>query len=299
MKKKEVQLIPVSEILLGENPRQDFDATALAELMQSMKHNGLLMPIGVRVLPTTGKFKLVFGHRRLIAAQRLGWDKIEAVTIEVTDEKDALLKTSTENVIRENVSMPEQGRIFTLLVKKGLTADQIRVRMGCSKKFVFDAMEAYNRIPKKYHDMITYGTRGRMKKEGQIPATVALKAIDVQKKTKLTNDQVGKLMDWASKHQVSAGKMKSAGKMLAAGMEPSKAFKKVTSMRTVSVQITMKIDVINHLQAKHKKTINEILYAYFEKNKEFQILPIKLERYGGAERVEGAVRVRKNKGRNK
>jgi ParB/RepB/Spo0J family partition protein len=271
----EVKLLAIKEIVPGDNPRQEFDEVALSELMQSMKHSGLLSPIGVRKLPS-GKFKLVFGHRRMLAADRLGWEKIEAIEIPVDDEKDALIKTSTENVIRENVSLPEQGRVFTALLKKGLTSEQIAVRMGCSKKFVLKALSAFQHIPKKFHDRISYGTRGQIDNKGQIPATVALNAADIGQHNKLSEDQVGKLMEWAAKHNTNAIKMRTVGKLISEGVPMKEATKSVEFMKVVSLNMTMKIDVIKRLQNKYEMTIHDILYKYLEANDEFDLIPARV-----------------------
>jgi ParB/RepB/Spo0J family partition protein len=293
---KQVLLLPVADILLGDNPREQVDQVALAELMQSMKGQGLLSPIGVRRLELTGKLKVVFGHRRLLAAKRLGWDFIEAVLIDVSDEKDALLKTSTENVIRENVSLPEQGRVFELLLKKGLTSEQISVRMGCSKQFVLNALEAFNRIPKKFHDRITFGTRGTMDKgKGNIPATVALTAIDIKRNNKLDDAQTGALMEWASKNSIDNIRMRTAGKLIADGATVKEATKQVDYVKTVTLTLSMKIATIQKLQEKSGMPIHAVLYKYLEMEPAFGLLPVRFDRYQGKEIAEELVRKQKKR----
>jgi ParB/RepB/Spo0J family partition protein len=268
---RDIMMLPLAEILPGENPRQEFDQVCMSELMQSLKHQGLMQPIGVRKL-STGRFKLVFGTRRFMAAQKLGWDKIEAVEVTVDDEKDALLKTSAENVIRENISLPEQGRIFQVLLKKGLTSEQISIRMGCSKNFVMKALNAFNHIPKKYHDRITYGTRGQEKEEGTIPATVALAVYDIRKETKLTDQQVGALMDWASRTGINVVRTRTVGRLIAAGMPITKATEQVDFMKTITITFSMRIATIQKLQKKYKKPIHDIIYSYLERHSEFDIV---------------------------
>ncbi len=289
---KSIMMLDLADILAGDNPRQEFDEVALSELMQSMKHQGLLSPVGVRKLPK-GQYKLVFGGRRYLAAKRLGWDKIEAIEIDVSDEKDALIKTSTENVIRENISLPEQGRIFQVLVSKGLTADQIAVRMGCTKAFIRSAMSAYQHIPKKFHDRITFGTRGQRTEEGTIPSTVALAALTIKKENKLNESQVGQLMEWAARHNASVAKMRTAGDMISKGVEPKKAMRDVEYMKTISISMTMKIADIQKLQAKYKMTIHDIMYKRLQNDAEFDIIPIRFERMAKATPVELVQRKKK------
>mgnify|MGYP002139264535 FL=1 len=288
-------LIPIKEILPGDNPREEFDATAMAELMQSMKHSGLLSPVAVRQLPS-GKYKLVFGHRRMIAAERLGWERIECIDVEVTDEKDALIKTSTENVIRENVSLPEQGRVFSALLKKGLTVEQIAIRMGCAKRFVQKAIESFNRIPKKYHDKITFGTRGLVgKSDGTISSTVALAAVEIRKDNKLTDSQVGQLMEWASRNGINVVKMRTAGKMIASGVEPKEAMKQVDYMKNVTILVTLKVATIQKLQKKYEMSIHDILYKYLEANDEFDLLTNRLKKLDAKETPSELDRGKKRK----
>lgn len=264
-KEKSVLLVAVKDVLQGENPRQEIDPISMAELMQSMKHQGLLSPIGVRIL-STGKYQVVFGHRRLMAAARLGWDTIEALVIDVEDEKDALLKTSTENVIRENISLPEQGRTFSVLLKKGLTADQIAVRMGCAKAFVLKALDAYGHIPKKFHDRITFGTRGQTEKKGSIPATVALAVVDIRKQNKLSEAQAEKLMEWAARTGVNVVKTRTAGHMIASGMPPAEAMEKVEYMKTITLSFSLEISKIQKLQKRFGMSIHDICYTWLEQN---------------------------------
>ena len=51
-------------------PRTDFDEEAMAELVHSVRENGVLQPIVVRPLPAGGpaKYELVLGERRFRAA---------------------------------------------------------------------------------------------------------------------------------------------------------------------------------------------------------------------------------------
>lgn len=288
---KSILTLPIKDILPGDNPREKIDPVAMGELMQSMKHNGLLSPVGVRVLPTTGKYKLVYGHRRHLAAAKLGWDTIEAIQVDVNDEKDALVKTSTENVIRESISLPETGRGFSALLKKGLNAEEIAVRMGCSKAFVNNALEAFNRIPKRFHEKISFGTRGQSGKEGMIPATVALRAVEIKRQNKgITENDVGRLMDWAAKNRVNVVRMRTAGNMIAAGTRVEKAIEQVDYMKSVSLTVTMKIATIQKLQRKYDMSIHDILYKFLQENEEFGVLPMRLERMSENELPREVVR---------
>ena len=71
-------------------PRHDFDETAMEELTASIKEKGVLTPITVQKV--NNQFILVAGERRLRASKKAGLKKIPAHIIEVKDEADLIEK---------------------------------------------------------------------------------------------------------------------------------------------------------------------------------------------------------------
>lgn len=74
--------LALAEIAVGKRHRQDMGD--LQPLADSMDRLGLLQPIGVRA-----DFTLIFGERRLRAAQLLGWQTIPARVLDVVDIVEA------------------------------------------------------------------------------------------------------------------------------------------------------------------------------------------------------------------
>lgn len=82
-------VIPIDQIILGRNDRDDKrEKHAIEALAESMRRNGQLQP--VRVAPwskgedgETDSYRLIFGHRRLLAAEQIGLTTIRA---EIVDE---------------------------------------------------------------------------------------------------------------------------------------------------------------------------------------------------------------------
>jgi ParB family chromosome partitioning protein len=72
----------------------------VTELAESMKALGLIQPVVVR--KKNGKYELIVGQRRYLAAKQLGWEKIDAVVRELSD-KDALAISIKENKDREDI----------------------------------------------------------------------------------------------------------------------------------------------------------------------------------------------------
>lgn len=132
MKKKIRPSIKMIEMGLIEEPegmiRMEIDQDKIIELSESIKAVGLLQPILVR--PKGERFEIVFGHRRFMAVQRLGEDRILAGVKEIDDETTAIMR-ATENIAREDITPIEEAAIYQDLIdNSGLRIDQIARRLG-------------------------------------------------------------------------------------------------------------------------------------------------------------------------
>ena len=112
-------------------PRKEFSEEELAELVESIRENGLLQPLVVRPSPTTdGRFELVAGERRLRSIQRLEWDDVPVVVRDVDDEA-LLVLALVENLQREALSPMEEAEGYRTLGEKfGLTQEEIARSVG-------------------------------------------------------------------------------------------------------------------------------------------------------------------------
>ncbi|MFI5107009.1 MAG: ParB/RepB/Spo0J family partition protein, partial [Terriglobales bacterium] len=117
---------------IDENPyqtRRAFDAAALQELADSIRVNGVVQPIVVR-LSSTGRFTLVLGERRCRAAKLAGERSIPAIVREVSNQQAAEM-TIVENLQRQDLNCLEQANAFARLSRDfGLTQEQIGQRTG-------------------------------------------------------------------------------------------------------------------------------------------------------------------------
>jgi ParB family chromosome partitioning protein len=87
------------DIVEGRNFREGKITTA--DLEESLTALGLLHPI--QVVTIDGRFVVNAGERRLRAATKLGWEKIDAVVLDDVDEVDVELAAIDENIIRRNL----------------------------------------------------------------------------------------------------------------------------------------------------------------------------------------------------
>ncbi|MGA9575575.1 MAG: ParB/RepB/Spo0J family partition protein [Lysobacterales bacterium] len=95
-------------------PRSVFDADRLQELAESIRHQGVIQPVVVR-LRGKNSYELIAGERRWRAAQLAGIEKIPAIVREVPDEI-AIAMALVENIQRENLNPIEEATALKRLV---------------------------------------------------------------------------------------------------------------------------------------------------------------------------------------
>ena len=92
----QIILIPQEDIYPNPNqPRSRFDFDELEGLAQSIRQNGIIQPIAVRI-NSKGQYELISGERRLRASRLVGVPQIPCIIMEVDDRKSALLKMFSE-----------------------------------------------------------------------------------------------------------------------------------------------------------------------------------------------------------
>jgi ParB family chromosome partitioning protein len=120
----------------AQQPRTEFRAEELEELVVSIREIGLLQPIVVRPIPGATRaphFELIMGERRLRATKQLGLASIPAV-IKNTADEDMLRDALLENLHRANLNALEEASAYQqLLADFGITQDQLATRIGRSR----------------------------------------------------------------------------------------------------------------------------------------------------------------------
>ena len=130
---KELQNLPVDLIQRGKyQPRRDMDPTALEELAQSIKAQGLMQPIVVRPIED-GRYEIVAGERRWRATQQAGLDRISALVREIPDEA-AIAMALIENIQREDLNPIDEAFALQRLQQEfQLTQQQVADAVGKSR----------------------------------------------------------------------------------------------------------------------------------------------------------------------
>ena len=116
-------------------PRQTFSAESLSELSESIRQQGLLQPILVRVR-AQGGYELIAGERRWRAAKLAGLKKIPAIIREAADREASALAL-VENIQRDNLNVYEEAAALGRLRDEfQLTQEDIALAVGRSRAAV-------------------------------------------------------------------------------------------------------------------------------------------------------------------
>ncbi len=106
-----VQDLPLDSITPSfGNDRTSFDETALQELADSIRTNGLAQPITVRPV-ADGKYQLVAGERRYRAHKLIGAATIRAIVTAMSDDQAAAVML-VENTGRKDLDPMDEARAY-------------------------------------------------------------------------------------------------------------------------------------------------------------------------------------------
>lgn len=131
-----VVLIQIKDIHKNPSqPRVIFNKEDLKDLAESIKYNGMLQPITVRV-NSENKYELVSGERRLKAAKIAGNEEVPCIILK-TDEEQSAVFALIENLQRKNLNFFEEALAISKLIKKwNLTQDEVALKLGKAQSTV-------------------------------------------------------------------------------------------------------------------------------------------------------------------
>lgn len=127
-------------------PRQVTDATALAELANSVREHGILQPLLVTRVgqesrePSSYTYRLIAGERRWQAAKMAGLSRVPVVVKEATPQQ-MLELALVENIQRADLNPLEEAEAYRHLVADfGLSQDAIASRVGKSPSAISNSL---------------------------------------------------------------------------------------------------------------------------------------------------------------
>ncbi|HEY0674370.1 MAG TPA: ParB/RepB/Spo0J family partition protein [Longimicrobiales bacterium] len=156
--KAQVGTIPLAAIVPNPfQPRREFSEQDLADLVASIRENGLLQPIVVRPAPgSPGQYELVAGERRWRATMRLGWKEVPATVREV-DDRTLLVLALVENLQRAELSPLEEAEGFRRLADEfKLNQQEIADVVGRDRSTIANSMRLLQ-LPASVRQLLTEG----------------------------------------------------------------------------------------------------------------------------------------------
>lgn len=134
-----VQTVNVEDILPSPlQPRREFKADALNELIESIRERGIIQPLIVRRV--NGRYELIAGERRWRAARQVGLAQAPVIVREASDQQ-VLELALIENLQRADLNILEEARAYHRLAGDfGLKQEDIGKKVGKSRAAVANAM---------------------------------------------------------------------------------------------------------------------------------------------------------------
>ncbi|MCQ1534677.1 ParB/RepB/Spo0J family partition protein [Methanosarcina sp. KYL-1] len=136
--------------------REKLEPEQFDELKKSLEVDGQWDPIIVR--PKGDGYELISGHRRVQASKELGWTEIEA-TVKDVDDIEALFLALKTNIIRQDMSEREQGKVLHRITQEfGISGPELARKIGKRDEWVRRrikiALDLHDEVAKALEDDI-------------------------------------------------------------------------------------------------------------------------------------------------
>ena len=133
-------VMPLSQLTPGKfQPRKNFNQDSLKELAESIKAQGIIQPILVR-MTSNNQFEIIAGERRWQAAKIAKLDEVPVVVKDISDST-ALAMALIENIQREDLNVIEEARgIKRLIDEFKITHEAAAEAVGKSRAAVSNTL---------------------------------------------------------------------------------------------------------------------------------------------------------------
>ena len=201
-------LTPISELKRNRfQPRTYFDAKKIDELSQSIKKNGLIQPIAVR-LNEFREYEIIAGERRWLAAQKAGLHEVPVIILNLNDTQSLELAI-IENIQREDLNSIEEAKGYARLISEfKYDYEKLSEFMGKSKSHVSNTLRLLS-LPREVLEMVEKGllTAGQVR-----PLVGRFNALDIARtivKEKLSSRSIENLVRNQKEIEGRKNKLKS------------------------------------------------------------------------------------------
>ena len=139
-------------------PREFFNETKLEELTNSIRKNGIIQPIAVRPKKSEpGKYEIIAGERRWLAAQKAGLHEIPVTVLDLTDV-ESLEVAIVENIQRADLNSIEEAKGYKRLFEEfKYDHESISKLMSKSRSHISNTLRLLT-LPEDVINMLEEGT---------------------------------------------------------------------------------------------------------------------------------------------
>lgn len=233
--------IPIEQIEPNpDQPRREFDETAMQELAASIQNMGIIAPITLRQV-APDRYQIIAGERRWRASQLAGLKAIPAY-IRTADDESVMELALVENIQREDLNAIEIALAYEHLAEtSGMTQEKISERVGKSRTAVTNYMRLL-----KLPAQIQMALKNREIDMGHARALLALDSPSMQ--LKLFRDVL--------RNQYSVRKVEEMVQLLKNGEDVQSVRKKIGAKTQLPKQYDdLKQRLADRLQAKVQLTV--------------------------------------------
>lgn len=215
--------VPIDDIVKNPYQPRVNPEEKLEGLVDSIRKNGFISAILVTQLGD-GKYQLVTGERRLMAAKRAGLTKVPVIVKDVAG--GALLEIAIlENIQRKDLNPIEEGNAYNQLQDEfGMTLKEIAKKIGVSESIVAHRI-ALLHLPAFVHEAILREDINMVQAEQLFPLVS-------------DPDSMKIALSLCIKNQLSAKQLRSIVDKLAAGLSMQRA-RKIKDEKTREMEISL------------------------------------------------------------
>ena len=245
----QINKVPIADLQRSKyQPRIIFDEEKIIELSSSIKENGVIQPIAVR--PNSyepGKYEIVAGERRWLAAQKAGLNEVPVIVLDL-DDKKSLEIAIVENIQRQDLNAIEEAKGYQRLIKEfGYDHEKISKFMSKSRSHISNTLRLLT-LPQDILSMI---------EEGELTAGQARPLIGLPNASDIAENIVRK--------KISAREVESLTKMKKAPKKSKTEDPNITFVRNeIESKLGLNVEISNKKNNSGKITIKYKSLDQFE-----------------------------------
>lgn len=130
-----MQSVPINLVVSKVQVRKKFEN--LDELADSIRTNGLQVPINVTEPDESGHYTIIQGERRWRAAKMAGLETIDVVIRKAPEnEQERIIRQLTENIQRQDMNVFEVAEAVEYLSAQKMKTTEIARHLGKNREFV-------------------------------------------------------------------------------------------------------------------------------------------------------------------